>query len=184
MLRQAVSRYASSVLRGSVKPSGCNFAKRLFSTALRPTLRSRPTRAIVCSKRHNSTPVTTDGAHIPKEVADLTLSQYHEAADETLESMLLDLEDALDNNDCGDLDVECNTGILTISLSPNGDYVINKQPPNKQLWLSSPISGPNRYDLIHGEWVSLRDDGKLLELLSQEISEGLGFKFEFEVPQL
>ena len=33
-------------------------------------------------------------------------------------------------------------------ISPNvGTYVINKQTPNKQIWLSSPISGPKRYDL-------------------------------------
>lgn len=29
-----------------------------------------------------------------------------------------------------------------------GTYVLNKQPPNKQIWLSSPISGPKRYDWV------------------------------------
>ena len=35
-------------------------------------------------------------------------------------------------------------GVMTLSLGDHGTYVINKQAPNKQLWMSSPISGPNR----------------------------------------
>lgn len=31
------------------------------------------------------------------------------------------------------------SGVLTLTLGVNGTYVINKQPPNKQIWLSSPI---------------------------------------------
>lgn len=32
------------------------------------------------------------------------------------------------------------SGVLTLKLDEHGTYVINKQPPNKQIWLSSPIS--------------------------------------------
>lgn len=39
-------------------------------------------------------------------------------------------------------------GVLEVSLPPSGTYVINKQPPNKQIWLSSPVSGPKRYDFV------------------------------------
>lgn len=31
------------------------------------------------------------------------------------------------------------SGVLTLILGNNGTYVINKQPPNKQIWLSSPF---------------------------------------------
>jgi frataxin len=64
---------------------------------------------------------------------------------------------------------------------PHGDYVINKQPPNKQIWLSSPISGPKRYDWVvlqegqdskqdtaTGAWVYLRDGTSLSEVLKEE----------------
>lgn len=64
---------------------------------------------------------------------------------------------------------------------PHGTYVINKQPPNKQIWLSSPISGPKRYDYVvisegqdskqdtaTGGWVYLRDGTYLNEILQQE----------------
>lgn len=64
----------------------------------------------------------------------------------------------------------------------HGDYVINKQPPNKQIWLSSPLTGPRRYDWVVisedqgskqdtavGAWVYLRDGSSLTELLRKEI---------------
>ena len=31
------------------------------------------------------------------------------------------------------------SGVLTLNLADKGTYVINKQPPNKQIWLSSPF---------------------------------------------
>lgn len=31
------------------------------------------------------------------------------------------------------------SGVLTVRLGDRGTYVLNKQPPNKQIWLSSPI---------------------------------------------
>lgn len=74
------------------------------------------------------------------------------------------------------------SGVLTLSLPSQGTYVLNKQPPNKQIWLSSPISGPKRYDWVldgegqhekegsgEGEWVYLRDGSNLTELLRREI---------------
>jgi Protein implicated in iron transport, frataxin homolog len=67
-----------------------------------------------------------------------------------------------------------------------GTYVINKQPPNKQIWLSSPKSGPKRYDYVItgegqnekqdtavGEWVYLRDGSTLNQLLLEEIGVDL-----------
>lgn len=77
-------------------------------------------------------------------------------------------------------------GVLTLSFPPIGTYVINKQPPNKQIWLSSPISGPKRYDYVilgegqdskqgtgAGSWVYLRDMSTLQDLLQSEIGVNL-----------
>lgn len=71
---------------------------------------------------------------------------------------------------------------MNITFPPNGTYVLNKQPPNKQIWLSSPISGPKRYDWVlsgesmhqkegsgNGEWVYLRDGTNLTSLLNKEL---------------
>ncbi|KAJ5476265.1 hypothetical protein N7475_001994 [Penicillium sp. IBT 31633x] len=77
-------------------------------------------------------------------------------------------------------------GVLNISVPALGTYVLNKQPPNKQIWLSSPISGPKRYDwivegdymhekqdsrpFVNGQWIYLRDGSNLTELLNAELS--------------
>lgn len=70
---------------------------------------------------------------------------------------------------------------MNITLPPAGTYVLNKQPPNKQIWLSSPISGPKRFDWVvanesmqhkegggAGDWVYLRDGTSLTGLLRRE----------------
>lgn len=65
-------------------------------------------------------------------------------------------------------------GVLTVQLSKNGTYVINKQTPNRQIWLSSPTSGPKRYDYVEGKWIYHRDGHRLQDLLSEEFSQILG----------
>ena len=39
-------------------------------------------------------------------------------------------------------DINYADGVLTIEMWNDKIYVLNKQAPNKQLWLSSPLSGP------------------------------------------
>jgi len=76
-------------------------------------------------------------------------------------------------------------GVLSIGM-PAGTYVINKQPPSKQIWLSSPESGPKRFDFVmqnegmnqkegggHGDWIYLRDGSSLTELLKKELGMSL-----------
>jgi len=90
-----------------------------------------------------------------------------------------------------DVDVEYSAGVLTLIFPPIGSYVINKQPPNKQIWLSSPISGPKRYDWVlldegqdqkegggKGEWVYLRDGSTLSELMRKEVGVDLSDKLD------
>ncbi|KAK9451574.1 Frataxin, mitochondrial [Limtongia smithiae] len=108
----------------------------------------------------------------------ITMDEYHRIADETLESILMHCEDLADLKP--QVDVELAQGVLTLELPPNGIYVINKQPPNKQIWLSSPISGPKRYDLIEGYWTNHRDGETLGNLLRHEVSEALGVEATFD----
>ena len=73
-------------------------------------------------------------------------------------------------------------GVLTLTVPPNGTYVLNKQPPNKQIWLSSPTSGPKRFDWVlegegmhekegggEGDWIYLRDGSSLTDILAKEL---------------
>ena len=71
--------------------------------------------------------------------------------------------------------------MLNVIVPGVGTYVLNKQPPNKQIWLSSPISGPKRYDwvveqkeedgkpVLSRRWVYLRDGSVLTDLLNEEL---------------
>ena len=47
-----------------------------------------------------------------------------------------------------DADVTLASGVLTASIPGHGTFVINKQTPNRQIWLSSPFSGPARFDFV------------------------------------
>jgi frataxin len=136
--------------------------------------------------------------------ANITADQYHSLADDFMERLLAVLEKRAD--DKGDLEVEYSVscshlspnhppvpsqqpqtdnqknGILNILLRDGGEYVLNKQPPSKQIWLSSPKSGPRRYDWVvmgdsqyekqdtgYGEWMHIRDRTTLSGLLSLEL---------------
>lgn len=64
------------------------------------------------------------------------------------------------------------SGVLNLTLPPYGTYVLNKQPPNLQIWMSSPVSGPSRFEYVDGSWVHHRKEGvRLGELLSGELKE-------------
>ncbi|CEF67674.1 Frataxin, mitochondrial [Strongyloides ratti] len=69
-------------------------------------------------------------------------------------------------------DVNYSMGVITAKISDNvGTYVINKQTPNCQIWLSSPISGPKRYDYIQGDWIYNHDKMSLNQLLTIEFQK-------------
>mmetsp|Transcript_3721 Transcript_3721/g.7113 ORF Transcript_3721/g.7113 Transcript_3721/m.7113 type:complete len:144 (+) Transcript_3721:243-674(+) len=95
----------------------------------------------------------------------------------TAESVLEQIGDAVsDQQSLGqgpsDLDVEFSQGVLTLQLGEqHGTYVLNTQTPNRQIWLSSPVSGPWRYhwDDEVGQWRSTRDDHELVWRLADEL---------------
>jgi len=133
---------------------------------------------------------------------EVSIETYHQLADDYLNDVQLAMEELQEERE--DVDVEFSVcwpsvdihprksvlpsplvltalfalqaGVLTIVFPPNGTYVINKQPPNKQIWLSSPVSGPKRYDYVHlnegkesGNWVYLRDGSTMSGLLREEM---------------
>ncbi|XP_036117861.1 frataxin, mitochondrial isoform X7 [Molossus molossus] len=73
-------------------------------------------------------------------VSSLDDTTYERLAGETLDSLAEFFEDLADKPyTCEDYDVSFGNGVLTIKLGGDlGTYVINKQTPNKQIWLSSP----------------------------------------------
>ncbi|KAK3304698.1 uncharacterized protein B0T15DRAFT_576088 [Chaetomium strumarium] len=130
-------------------------------------------------------PENVEPTKVTMTAAELTDAEYHALADTYMDNLLNRLEELQDQRE--DVDVEYSSGVLTLSLGPEvGTYVINKQPPNKQIWLSSPKTGPKRYDYVvvgegqhekqdtaTGKWVYLRDGTSLNDLLAEEIGVDL-----------
>lgn len=68
-------------------------------------------------------------------------------------------------------DLDLSNGILKIDLKNNKTYIINIQKNNKQIWLSSPFSGPKRFEYINNEWIDIHNNKiKLYELLNSEFN--------------
>lgn len=105
---------------------------------------------------------------------------YERLAEETLDALAEFFEDLADKPyTLEDYDVSFGGGVLTIKLGGDlGTYVINKQTPNKQIWLSSPSSGPKRYDWTGKNWVYSHDGVSLHELLARELTEALNTKLD------
>ena len=83
---------------------------------------------------------------------------YLKLTNETLESISDKFNELLEDHEkLAGGDTTLSDGVLTVKLSQFGIYVLNKQTPNKQIWLSSPVSGPYRYDICEVE----RGDGSV-----------------------
>lgn len=76
-------------------------------------------------------------------------------------------------------DAEYSQGVLTIKFNSETIYVLNKQPPNEQIWLSSPFSGPKRFEWNFelNSWRDVRNsEVELINFLQSEFSRDLKFE--------
>ncbi|EDW82618.1 uncharacterized protein Dwil_GK10087 [Drosophila willistoni] len=101
----------------------------------------------------------------------LDTATYERVCSETLDALCDYFEELTENaNDLKGSDVSYGDGVLTVNLGqPHGTYVINRQTPNKQIWLSSPTSGPKRFDFVDNKWVYKHSGETLHSLLQLEI---------------
>ncbi|KAH8697697.1 hypothetical protein BGW36DRAFT_359478 [Talaromyces proteolyticus] len=124
------------------------------------------------------------GATHVAEATPLSDRDYHEVSEHYLNVLLAEVERVQEEG--SDMEAEYSAGVLNVIVPSVGTYVLNKQPPNHQIWLSSPISGPKRYDwvvqgdqmhekqdtrdFIKGQWIYLRDGSNLTNLLNDELT--------------
>lgn len=97
----------------------------------------------------------------------LTDLQFHKLADSFLANLAEQLEDL--QADYIE-DVVHAEGVVTLKCANGKTFVFNKQSPNMQLWLSSPFSGPKRYEYKEGSWANLTDGHNMLELITNELN--------------
>lgn len=102
---------------------------------------------------------------------------FQTIADKTLNILLDRIDDVLGD----DFEVDLNGGVLNIELKKGVQYVINKNAPNCEIWMSSPLSGASHYYLENdlATWVDTRSGHKLFEKLEQELSQSAGKSFTF-----
>lgn len=113
-------------------------------------------------------------------------SSFHATADETLENIQDSIEQALEDI-AVDYELSFASGVLTLKLPEAGTWVINKQTPTRQLWWSSPMSGPKRfeYDMQKQLWIGTKNNEEtIFYLLEQEMRQVYpALKSVFEVAE-
>lgn len=119
-----------------------------------------------------------------------TQSEYLQSLHDTLEiisekiDIMIDsgqLSSVIDNSDA-EVDIELSDGVLTLNMGDVGTFVISRQTPSRQLWLSSPLSGPwhYTYDHIHKEWLCTKEGPKFFERMEEELSQVLNEQIKFK----
>eukprot|EP01083_Nonionella_stella_P173629 599505_1 len=132
------------------------------------------------NKRYHTTDSSASGIRTGFETETL----YHTEADKVMD-IVTELCDDLFEFTNDDFDYKTASGVLNIDFGRDvGTWVLNKQAPNQQLWLSSPISGPNHYDWDkdNQQWVSSRDGHSLCCLLQNEFTQTVKSDITFEEP--
>ncbi|KAK3073118.1 Mitochondrial matrix iron chaperone [Teratosphaeriaceae sp. CCFEE 6253] len=188
LLRQGVRTAARSLSRYHQTPSPITSSTRLLTPRplLAPSTRcfTSPSSRQAGLMPHTDEPEAPDleDHHEAGVHADLSDEEYHLHADRYMNTLHEKAEEMQAQDGKEDVEVDYAAGVLSITLPPAGTYIVNKQPNNKQIWLSSPISGPKRYDWVvsgesmHqkadggiGDWVHMRDGTALSSLLRKEL---------------
>ena len=92
-------------------------------------------------------------------------SEFKNVSSKTLNTLADTIEEA---DVKGELDVEYQSGMLTITLPTKKQYVINQHVPMRQIWLSSPVSGALHFDYKNGAWKNTRGEEDLEKLVKAE----------------
>ncbi|KAL4623149.1 frataxin, mitochondrial [Arapaima gigas] len=190
LVRNLVKKYESTVTPAPPRTAGFSSCQEPSTTTLclltphlqsqsmvprRSTVSHRPLDLGLEGRRSNRRIHTTRVLSVEEQQSlssELSEAGYDKLADETLDALAEYFEDLTDEPfTSAEYDVVFSSGVLTVKVgSDHGTYVINKQTPNKQIWLSSPTSGPKRYDWDGARWVYSHDGVCLHDLLSKEFS--------------
>ena len=86
--------------------------------------------------------------------------------------------------DAADVDVDCDGSVLSVELDDGRVFILTRHRPLKQMWLSSPVSGASHYswDNDAQSWQGTRDQGRLDELFSGDLSTAIGTKITLTLP--
>lgn len=111
--------------------------------------------------------------------SDQTESQFNAEVD----NILLAIEKALDDSAAAaDAGVEFETvaGILTIECEDGSKIIVNRQTPNREIWVAAK-SGGFHFRKVDGAWIDTRGGPDLAARLAQCILEQSGVHVAFGI---
>jgi frataxin len=94
---------------------------------------------------------------------------FESLAARTLERLAQATEDA-----GAELEVDLQGGILTIEAEDGRQMIVNKHAANREIWLSSPISGAGHFAPEGAGWRNTRTGEDLFARIAQDLSQLTG----------
>lgn len=91
-----------------------------------------------------------------------------------VDGMLLTIERALEASGL-DLEFETTNGILDIEFPSGAKVIINRQTPNREIWVAA-RSGGFHFRRQGDLWIDTRSGKSLLELLEDVVSQQAGVR--------
>jgi CyaY protein len=100
-------------------------------------------------------------------------SDFHRAVD----AVLARIEAAVERHD--PLDVDLESGILTITCPDDSRIIVNRQTPNREIWVAA-RSGGFHFVSREGSWRDTRSGEELFASLARIVALQAGTKIDFE----
>jgi CyaY protein len=102
----------------------------------------------------------------------MTESEFHE----TVDALLARVERAVEGADA--LDFDMDGGILTIECPDGSRIIVNRQTPNREIWVAA-RSGGFHYRWRDGAWRDTRANSEFFAALSEIIATQAGVRVDF-----
>jgi len=103
----------------------------------------------------------------------MTESEFHRAVD----AVLARIESAAEADER--LDVELEGGILTILCADASRVIVNRQTPNREIWVAA-RSGGFHFTLRDGRWRDTRSGDELFDSLARVIESQAGVRIAWK----
>jgi len=100
-------------------------------------------------------------------------TDFHRAVD----AVLSRIEAAVEESDT--LDVDLEAGILTITCRDGSRIIVNRQTPNREIWVAA-RSGGFHFVAREGEWRDTRSGDELFASLARIVASQGGEEVDFD----